>query len=80
MVKPRDFSITIMPDGKIVLELDGQKETDYRRILEFLQETVGPVQALELAPADPPERRLRPALTEEEQEAEKIRLGKRPEQ
>lgn len=77
MAKPRDFSITIRPDGQIVLEVDGQQETAYKRILEFLEETVGPAQALELAPADPPERRLNQLAAEAEREAEKLRLGKR---
>ena len=61
VVKPEEFTIRIEPDGRVILQADGLQETSYRRILELLEETVGPVREIEAAPGDPPALLLRPA-------------------
>lgn len=76
VARPQEFSITIRPDGKIILDMNGVRETSYRRIIEFLEETVGPVSELEVTPSDPPERHICPTVEEEEQETRQLRLGK----
>ena len=57
MAHPEEFTITIEPDGRIILDGQGMHETSYRRILELLEATVGPV-TLEEAPAPPTVNRL----------------------
>lgn len=47
MSRKEEFDVIITPDGKIRLDFRGMKEESYRRILEVLQETVGPVEPLE---------------------------------
>jgi hypothetical protein len=56
MAKPEEFKFTIDKDGKILLDFRGMEEASYRRILELLQETVGPAEALEAQAdeAEPP--------------------------
>jgi hypothetical protein len=77
VARPQEFSIIIRPDGKIILDMNGVRETSYLRILEFLEETVGPVRELEVTPSDPPERHLRPTVEEAEQETQQLRLGRK---
>ncbi|MCL5269573.1 MAG: DUF2997 domain-containing protein [bacterium] len=60
MAKPEEFTIHIEPDGRIILEAEGLREESYRRIIAFLEETVGPVQQLEVA-GDPPTTHIHPA-------------------
>jgi hypothetical protein len=60
VVKPEEFTIRIEPDGRVIFQGEGLQETSYSRILELLQETVGPVREIEAAPGDPPTRILRP--------------------
>ena len=45
LAKPEEFRITIRPDGKIELDFRGMEISSYRRIVELLQETVGPLEA-----------------------------------
>lgn len=47
MAKPEEFKFTIDKDGKIVLDFRGMEEASYRRILQLLEETVGPTEAAE---------------------------------
>lgn len=72
MTRPQEFTVHIEPDGRIVLNLDGLEETSYRRILDLLAETVGPVQEVGLSPEDPPRRFLHSASAP----SESIELGR----
>lgn len=56
MSRPEEFTIHIEPDGRIVFDSGGMTETSYKRILELLADTVGPVQPI--ADEAPPERRI----------------------
>ena len=56
MAQPEEFTIHIEPDGRIVLEGEGLSETSYRKIIELLEETIGPVREIQLSPQDPPRR------------------------
>ena len=58
MAKPEEFTIRIEPDGRIVLERGDVQETAWRRIVQLLEETVGPGREIEVAPEDPPTRHL----------------------
>jgi hypothetical protein len=79
MAQPEEFKIRIEPDGRIVLDAPGMHETSYRRIIEFLEATVGPAHQVEAAPLDPPSRHLHSAARADETEAESARqeLGQR---
>jgi hypothetical protein len=57
MSRPQEFTIHIEPDGRIVLDGRQMEDASYRRILELLQDTVGPARPLEVE-GDPPERYL----------------------
>ena len=61
VAKPEEFTVRIEPDGRIILEVEGLEETSYRRILELLEETVGPVRQIEAAGGEPPTRHIHPA-------------------
>ncbi len=76
MSQPEEFQITIEPDGRIILDGRGLHETSYRRILELLEATVGPVQELQRAPGEPPATALhRPAVkSEAELDTDELRL------
>lgn len=56
MAKPEEFKFTIDKDGKIQLDFRGMEESSYRRILEMLQDMVGPVETVEAQSdeAEPP--------------------------
>jgi hypothetical protein len=54
--QPEEFKIHIEPDGRIIIEGAGLEGASYRRILDFLAETVGPVR--DIADADPSDARL----------------------
>jgi hypothetical protein len=45
---PEEFEVIIDKDGRIRLNFRGMCETSYRRIVEVLQETVGPAEAAEI--------------------------------
>lgn len=62
-----------MPDGRIVLDMNGIQETSYRRILDLLSETVGPAQVVEMLPSDPPQPHLSAAAAQAEEERQ-VRL------
>lgn len=68
MASPQEFTVTILPDGRIVLDMNGIQETSYRRILEMLQETVGPAHLVEMLPGDPPQPHLNTTAVNEEEE------------
>lgn len=74
MAKPEEFVVQIEPDGKIVLEMNGVREESMQRIMQLLQETVGPTQELEQAPGDPPQRRLSAQHEDEAQDEDTLRL------
>lgn len=79
MAKPEEFIVTIGPDGRIILDFRGMTEESYRRIVETLQETVGPVERIEVqADQSPPGgvRELDSAKIKEEEKAE-LKLGQR---
>jgi hypothetical protein len=59
MSQPEEFTIHIEPDGRIILDGAGMHETSYRRILELLEETVGPVRHLD-ASEEPPSTHVHP--------------------
>lgn len=55
MAKPEEFEIEIGPDGKIRLDFRGMEVESYRRIVEMLRDTVGPIEALDVSdPEEPP--------------------------
>jgi hypothetical protein len=56
MAKPEEFKFTIDKDGRIQLDFRGMEESAWRRILELLQETVGPAESVEVQSdeAEPP--------------------------
>jgi hypothetical protein len=58
MSRPEEFTIQIEPDGRVIFKSGELEESSYRRILELLEETVGPAQAVEAGQADPPRRSL----------------------
>ena len=76
MAKPEEFRIQIEPDGRVVLDGRGMELTSYRRIVELLEETVGPVQELDRAPDDPPQRHIHPAQSREQEESDRLDLGR----
>jgi len=76
VVKPEEFRIQIEPDGRVVLDGRGMELTSYRRIAELLEETLGPVQELERAPNDPPRRYIRPVESREQEESDRLDLGR----
>jgi hypothetical protein len=73
VAKPKEFTIVIEPDGRIILDVGGMQETSYKRILEYLEETVGPVRLVDVSPSDPPQRHLQ-AVHEDEEETRQLRL------
>lgn len=74
MAKPQEFTITIDKDGQIILDMNGVREKSFKRILELLEETVGPVRVVEVTPGDPPQRRLHPQ--EQEEEASEVKMAR----
>lgn len=48
MAIPEEFEVVIGADGKIRLDFRGMSVESYRRIVEVLQETVGPAEALDI--------------------------------
>ena len=62
MAKPEEFEVIIDKDGRIRLDMRGMSAESYRRIVEVLQETVGPVQEVESEEDDPPSVREYPNL------------------
>jgi hypothetical protein len=75
VAKPKEFTIVIEPDGRIILDVGGMQETSYKRILEYLEETVGPVRLVEVSPSDPPQRHLQPVHEDEDaQERRELRI------
>lgn len=71
MARREEFKVTIDKDGRIHLDFRGMEESSYRRILEALQESVGPVEAADTQfdEADPPGvLELRKAQTEAQAE------------
>lgn len=74
MARPEEFEITIGADGRIELNFNGMTETSYRRIIEVLRETVGPIESLKLEAeeGDPPRVNLRKAQDRTEEETKKI--------
>lgn len=54
MAKPEEFEVIIDKDGRIRLDMRGMSAESYRRIVEVLNETVGPVQEVESEEDDPP--------------------------
>lgn len=72
MAEIEEFEVTIDRDGRIRLDFRGMSESSYRRIVEVLQETVGPVERLDLeAGGDEP-----PAVREYHEEKEKKKKKK----
>ena len=47
MSTPEEFEVVIGKDGRIRLDFRGMNEESYRRIVQVLEETVGPAEALE---------------------------------
>jgi hypothetical protein len=76
---PEEFIVRIEPDGRIVLDGAGLHEESYRRIVALLEETVGPVRQIELAPGDPPTRHLHPFAEKEGAQAPRLELGQKGE-
>lgn len=68
MNHPEEFTLTIMPDGRIVFDGAGMQETNYRRILDLLEDTVGPVAHEEGPPENPGRLYAQPAQGEQELE------------
>lgn len=68
MSGPEEFTLTIMPDGRILFQGAGVEETDYKRILEFLEEMIGPVTPGEGPPENPGRLFTQPGTQEEELE------------
>ncbi len=54
MAKPEEFEIEIGPDGKIRLDFRGMEVQSYRRIVEMLRDTVGPIEALDMSDSEGP--------------------------
>lgn len=74
MKKPDEFTVRIEPDGRILFETEGLEETSYRRIVEYLEETVGPVRTLEVEPGDPPRRFLTTRTDTQREDERQINL------
>lgn len=77
MAKPEEFKIRIEPDGRIILNIDGMEESSYRRILELLEETVGPVSEVNIEPGDPPSRHIHPHAETGSSQAPHIELDQK---
>jgi len=77
VAKPEEFIVHIEPDGRIVLDGAGLHEESYRRIVALLEETVGPVREIELAPNDPPTRHLHPFTEKEGAHVARLELGQK---
>lgn len=77
MGRPEEFRFTIDKDGRIQLDFRGMEEASYRRILQMLEEMVGPVEAAEAQAeeAPPPGVLERGLSTAEEQEELRKRGG-----
>lgn len=60
-----DFSMRILPTGEIILELDGLPEKRIRDLLEYIEETLGPVRIINTGGEDDGGVRLRPISEEE---------------
>ena len=54
MSKPEEFKIHIDDEGRIRMDFRGMKPSSYRRIIEMLEETVGPVSIPDLGEDEPP--------------------------
>ena len=52
---PEEFEVRIDKDGRIHLDFHGMEESSYKRIVEVLRETLGPVEevTVEAEEADP---------------------------
>ena len=46
MAQREEFEVTIGPDGHLRLDFRGMNEESYRRIVEVLKETIGPVEPI----------------------------------
>lgn len=68
-----EFSMRILPTGEIILELDGLPEKRIRDLLDYIEETLGPVRIIETSDEDGGSIRLRPMTGEETPEDEKDR-------
>ena len=70
MAEPEEFTIHIEPDGRIVLDGAGMHETSFRRIIQLLEETVGPVRQLDVS-TDPPGMHLNPTRSSRSKQDDK---------
>ena len=73
MARPEEYIIHIDADGRITLDGKDIHETSWRRIVDLLEETVGPVRHVQVNPEDPP----RPRLHREEPRRLEIEEGGR---
>jgi hypothetical protein len=48
MAQAEEFTVVIGADGRIRIDFRGMSESSYRRIVEMLEETVGPVEPIEI--------------------------------
>ena len=72
MAQPEEFKIHIEPDGRVIFESGtGMQETSWRRVIELIEETVGPVVEVKTDPSDPPRIYLAPQV----QPQQKLRNG-----
>lgn len=79
MAKPEEFTIHIEPDGRILVEGRTLQEMPYRRLAEWLEETVGPVHHIDFEAGDPPRAHVRPASDQQlADEPKRIHIRNRP--
>lgn len=76
MTLNEEFEVKITKDGRIYLDFRGMKESSYKRIVDLLQETVGPVHPHEIPAGedDPPKVREFQGRGLEEGEQDEDRL------
>ena len=80
MAKPEEFEVLIDRDGRIRLDFRGMRESSYKRIVEVLRETVGPVEAIniEADDVDPPDvHERRPTESRQSVDEEHLEQGQK---
>jgi hypothetical protein len=75
--KPDEITIHIEPDGRIVVDGREMDEVSYRRLVELLEETIGPARELNAGPGEPPPAaRLTAKKDREKRKAKEQKLGR----
>jgi len=71
--QPEEWTFHIEPDGRIVMDGVDLDNASLRRLIEHLEETVGPVREVAAQEGDPPRRFITPDRHHTEDEHQEIK-------